>query len=1377
MTSQASLNLFRKILSGHILNTQNLNVPNITTMPRQNTGSDFAKYLLLHTSGGKNTVRGSGLINQGAATEQPSLLNKIIDTMSAPLYTGYALGKDYVKNTEAFAKNPSIGAALNYPKEAVKDVSAGFVRGVDSLSTIPGFGQYAQPKKLSNWANREVPQQFGNQILDKAGVKNPWIKYPAGFAMDVVADPLTYVPGLDVMSILRKGGRAARLLEARNAADAKDVLAAKAANSNTEPFIKTGWTPNEGKPFIGPLQQSASGRELARPRKLVPESFKLPAETSRNAIPHFDPANPINVPRAEIPRPPVADLVHTNPNSFKAGEQSFRDVLARQSRNESQFVDQSAKSHVKMGRDTSSFIPSGSLRMGAQDRFNFLRDMAQGKMAKIGKVFDPKKNLISTIAATHVVDEIATGVVPKIGPKIAVATGAERATAEHVTDSFIDTLLGPRREKGRFIKRPSKPKALTPDLQVSLLRKIMQEAPKSILPSLRSAEDHLIRLGVQPLNVNGMRMRLSDVLVQAGVDGASTENVLSAYVSKDLRKMDPIARKAIETVQARRAISQATMISSLAENAAKQKANILSTYNFPVAGAKLKEVAKVASEAARNFGMTEKEALSVYDLVGHQVSLDNIPIDDLMNRLGPELIRAVSDKRMTPEILNKINIAITKSVGNNPEKIAKTITGNGFVDGFLLRFSTSIGRGPMKDRAIGLMELADFNASSRLEWAQRQAKDFTTQEKKMALHVTQGIPGAREIASPRELTLAAKFTDYFESMLSSSGFKTIKDNPGTAAVNAMMKMADVNKYLKAGGSKFQFISSPNAMRRFDGVSRDYSEAGHGWMKSWENADAAFQDPVSLIYDIDLAMEKTAKQYTFFDEFGRLFGATTKGGLNGVGDVGTHQLPHPRLDHLYFPKRERDEMIRLTHDIEQGMWMPNSPAVKFVARAIRAWKSSVTIYLPSFHERNAIGDTSLMWQAGHNDPTDFIRSIRVMSSQQGRGKYRAALDDPTLARLNKFTDPNSLEWAKTSGSDVVLKANGVSVTADEVFVAANTHGILPNYNRSEDLFGDTPLGVPKESDALLMKKLKQPFGGHVHSFVAQAAEYREHWIRLAHFQSAIRKGLNESKTPEKDLARIFEKAAIEVRHWHPDGRDLTIFEQKIRTFAVPFYSWTRKVIPLLLETAVTRPSKLLYYPRAQMALQGIGGVNTSGGVLDPFPNDQQYPDWLREKGIGPIQESGPGQWWGNLGRGGVGLYGQETGSTIINPGNPFQDTVSQFGGMGKPQSFLQGIGSSLSPGLKMPAELVLDTNSLGTPISQEQGGQGYKQYFASNIPGMSPVQNVLEVGKPAKSGRQGGFDFQALLNYLTAAGVTGSGYYQNSAEFEAKNRAKLAAKRQ
>jgi hypothetical protein len=330
----------------------------------------------------------------------------------------------------------------------------------------------------------------------------------------------------------------------------------------------------------------------------------------------------------------------------------------------------------------------------------------------------------------------------------------------------------------------------------------------------------------------------------------------------------------------------------------------------------------------------------------------------------------------------------------------------------------------------------------------------------------------------------------------------------------------------------------------------------------------------------------------------------------------------------------------------------------------------------------------------------------------------------------------------------------------LFQAMKQRGLLPSADSIEDIVGTRPILGPIK-----------PVGGHLNATASSLAEVREWFVRGAHYISSVDKKLKAGRT---DLKAILDESGHEVRKWHPTGLDLTSAEKAAR-LVIPFYSWQRKVIPLLIQGLVQRPAKILAYPRAQLALQQAMGIQ-GGTIADPFPDDNLYPEWIRAYGIGPIGEagdSGPSGFWGSLGKHLIDINGNPYGTTIVNPGDPFTQTFESTFGYGRPLDAAQALYGNLTPAIQIPSELAFGQTVLGAPINSNPLTD--PDFVGQTIPALAPFARVFN-GIPGigntrdynKTGQR--IDIEALLNVLTGAGIRGTAPYVLQAQLEQRDRA-------
>lgn len=100
-------------------------------------------------------------------------------------------------------------------------------------------------------------------------------------------------------------------------------------------------------------------------------------------------------------------------------------------------------------------------------------------------------------------------------------------------------------------------------------------------------------------------------------------------------------------------------------------------------------------------------------------------------------------------------------------------------------------------------------------------------------------------------------------------------------------------------------------------------------------------------------------------------------------------------------------------------------------------------------------------------------------------------------------------------------------------------------------------------------------------------------RIALFLNQVKKG------------KSYDEAGKHVQKYLFDYGDISPFEQSTLKRVMPFYTWSRKNIPLQLEAIVAHPDKL-----SKLGL-GISNVQQAAG-MDSIPDPSQVPEYLTEK---------------------------------------------------------------------------------------------------------------------------------------------------------------------
>jgi hypothetical protein len=843
---------------------------------------------------------------------------------------------------------------------------------------------------------------------------------------------------------------------------------------------------------------------------------------------------------------------------------------------------------------------------------------------------------------------------------------------------------------------------------------------------LREVEERFIAMGHIPMSSTpklggSVPLRLSQVLDAIGPAAAALHpTLLTAILRGDKQAMLGIPAKALQKIEELKAGEAIVDASNVVKGVDAASKSIEDLIKGPLSAARTEEIvtigSKVADDIARSAGgspVAGKTAAAITKeefiprAPGDGFSVTNTTALISHPDVSPRLLARYSS---APSVAKAINKAIggptPRQLGTLWGPAAKVLEWSG------ARLNAAYKNADMRPVYLKNAATAKATVARRAEYLNLLAKQYNVNDADLwndALKAAQGRLEAPPGSQAHELS--KEIIKIMENLFGSSGLKSSIALENSVVGRSQLLMRELNTNLRRFGlGQYQFTKKGN-----------YAE-GVKWLNSWESWK--IEQPLEFLFRVQNVVEHTVREKIMFDEIGARWGSTVKAGEF------THKVNHPRLAHLHFGKEaasQATQFIRNLRDISQ----PSSKAMQNFDKAVSKWKAAVTIYVPSHHVRNLIGDLYFNWLGGVNSSRPYGAALRVMQSQKGR--YEG------LAEMHTLTNPNALKAAiagkapSAIGKQTALTMkNGTNVTNDMVYVSAFQQGILPTTRVLEDIPDDVATGFEKF----------KPLGGKGQKAAHHISEGRDHYIRLAHYIDALKKS-------NKPFEQAVEDAAAVVRKWHPDGMDLTKFERNVMRRMFPFYSWTRKAFPLVVESLVATPGKVMAYPKAQYMLQNMLGIET-GPMSDPFPYDQLFPDWIREKGIGPITA-------GDIPLIG-GMFGAPDDYTVVNPGNPTMDLIAQLNNPGKMPM------SMLNPAARIPIELATGREAqTGAPID----GITDTDYIAKQLPGVSHAGRLsgeFGVSDTTKENSQG-FNFQNFWNMLTASGVQNTKPYIKSAEFD------------
>lgn len=294
--------------------------------------------------------------------------------------------------------------------------------------------------------------------------------------------------------------------------------------------------------------------------------------------------------------------------------------------------------------------------------------------------------------------------------------------------------------------------------------------------------------------------------------------------------------------------------------------------------------------------------------------------------------------------------------------------------------------------------------------------------------------------------------------------------------------------------------------------------------------------------------------------------------------------------------EISKLMTITDPRNQGQILDLFDAVQ------RIWKMSVTIYNPAYYTNNLYGEILAGYYGGVKSAKRYYDAAFVMRS----ARKAKANDNPDFLSRNGFDEYRDRTDTKDRRR-VVVRRNREELDQTEAALLYQEHGLGSTFINTEVKHGMNQI----------------PGLSRVNDKVRGLGEFSEDIPRMAHFLDAMNKA--PSHLNMKEAASY---AAEQVRKYHFDYSDVSKFEKTVLMRVFPFYTFTRKVIPLYAQMIFQRPGRLLTMPKAYAAaMEGFGPqVEDEQGVTDGLnPNYDAIgtSQWVRDAGGMPFPLPGFG----------------------------------------------------------------------------------------------------------------------------------------------------------
>lgn len=253
-------------------------------------------------------------------------------------------------------------------------------------------------------------------------------------------------------------------------------------------------------------------------------------------------------------------------------------------------------------------------------------------------------------------------------------------------------------------------------------------------------------------------------------------------------------------------------------------------------------------------------------------------------------------------------------------------------------------------------------------------------------------------------------------------------------------------------------------------------------------------------------------------------------------------------------------------IEQQFKIISSPeeltkVVKAYDGALRWWKMWSLGARPAYHFRNMLGN---FWNA-----------------------HLGGLNNP-----ERYSDAMQLQYAMATGK---LEGKFAGKEYSELKDALIDHGLLNKGQYTADVETVISKDLPGGKDAKTALNKAWKYTGSTDNPLLQAGFAFgggvENNARIALFMDRVKKGDS------------YEDAAKHVKKYLFDYGDLSPMEQQVMKRVIPFYTWSRKNIPLQIEALATQPDKI----------QKLNLVKQNIEQGADKPNPENVPEYIKEAG--------------------------------------------------------------------------------------------------------------------------------------------------------------------
>jgi len=376
------------------------------------------------------------------------------------------------------------------------------------------------------------------------------------------------------------------------------------------------------------------------------------------------------------------------------------------------------------------------------------------------------------------------------------------------------------------------------------------------------------------------------------------------------------------------------------------------------------------------------------------------------------------------------------------------------------------------------------------------------------------------------------------------GVRNIMYFPRITTKEAMRLLNQAKQTNFGGNAKIWYPKLKNAIRR---KTRDFT------LGEWNDLCAQYgvsslggktvenfflQKPSIAVAIRGIRSAKAVTSAQFLDDVGKTFGLKTAPSF-WEELPGTITKLNPSLKNLRFDPEIASEITRITpkyfNPNETGIFLKGWSVVQ------NLWKKWTLAPFAKYHLRNMVGN---LWNV-HLEGSARPRHFAMMQTLQTYRKYKGTggiQERFALAELRKF------KILPQQADDLILRMEQTQTLGHGWYAADIETSIVEQFERGF-------LRLP------LKKKIAKVATGRIVTEKGMALGTTiENNARGALFLARLEKG--------DDALR----ASLVVKKYLFDYQNLTAFEKQVMKRAFPFYTWTRKNIPLQLENIWKQPQK-------------------------------------------------------------------------------------------------------------------------------------------------------------------------------------------------------------